>query len=345
MLEQKTIFISGQGGYHTYRIPALTVTTKGTILAFCEGRRDSGCDCGKIDLLLRRSADSGRRWSDVQVVAADGDMTCGDPCPVVDARDGTIWLPFCKNLNNGPEKMIIDGKAPRTIWMTKSADDGRTWATPWEITCYVKDPMWTWYATGPGHGIQLNSGRLIVPCDHVHGVNFNCEDPGRSHVIYSDDPAKGWRMGGVTENGTNECAAVELVDGALYLNCRNYGSERCRATAISRDGGESFCPVRRDPVLIEPVCEAGLVRSGASVLFSNPASREMRVRMTVRMSEDECRTWPLAHVLWFGPSAYSDLCVAPDGSIGCLYECGKEHPYETLTFARFDLSCMRSGTL
>ena len=53
------VFRSGEGGYHTYRIPALIETKKGTLLGFCEGRRGSRSDTGDIDLLLKRSRDGG----------------------------------------------------------------------------------------------------------------------------------------------------------------------------------------------------------------------------------------------------------------------------------------------
>ena len=175
-LKQTDLFVSGYGVYHTYRIPALVVSTKKTILAFCEGRKYGSGDAGKIDIVLKRSLDGGITWKEMQIIVADGDMTCGNPCPVVDQETGTIWLPFCKNLGDVGEGKIIEGKGPRTVWVTKSSDDGATWSKPVEITAEVKDPSWTWYATGPGHGIQLKSGRLVIPCDHITGKHLNRED-------------------------------------------------------------------------------------------------------------------------------------------------------------------------
>ena len=52
-LEQVDLFVSGAGGYHTYRIPALAVSTQGTILAFCEGRKHGG-GLGPLRTALRR---------------------------------------------------------------------------------------------------------------------------------------------------------------------------------------------------------------------------------------------------------------------------------------------------
>ncbi len=96
-LERTDVFVSGQGGYHTYRIPALIVTSNQTLLAFCEGRKNSASDTGDIDLLLKRSTDGGKTWSEPQVVWDDGPNTCGNPCPVVDETTGTIWLLLTHN--------------------------------------------------------------------------------------------------------------------------------------------------------------------------------------------------------------------------------------------------------
>src|SRR5262249_34440674 len=150
--EQGPLFVSGKDGYHTYRIPALIVTKKGTLLAFCEGRKASGSDTGEIDVLLRRSFDNGKTWTRTQVVWHDGGNTCGNPCPVVDAKTGAIWLLLTHNLGRDNQWQILDGtsKGTRTVWVASSADDGTTWSKPVEITADVKKPAWTWYATGPG---------------------------------------------------------------------------------------------------------------------------------------------------------------------------------------------------
>lgn len=348
-LTQTVLFQAGTTGYHTFRIPALTLTSNGTLLAFAEGRKDGRGDAGEIDLVLKRSFDDGVTWQPLQIVVSEAGMTCGNPCPVVDRDSGTIWLPFCKNLADGNEDLITQGKAPRTVWLTHSTDNGATWATPREITEMVKRPEWTWYATGPTHGIQLQSGRLLIPCDHIVGKYFDRQrDPYHSHVIYSDDHGESWQIGGIINEGTNECAVVELVDGGVYINCRNYVGEKRRAAAWSNDQGERFTDYRWEETLVEPICQASLVRlsdertgTANRVLFANPAST-VRERMTVRLSEDECHSWSAGKVLHAGPAAYSDLAVAADGTICCLYECGNEHPYETLTLARFDLGYLHT---
>ena len=335
-VSEQVLFRAGEGGYFGYRIPALVVTKTGSLLAFCEARKGSLSDSGDIDTVLRRSTDGGRTWSPMQVVADAGPDVCGNPCPVVDRDSGTILLPLTQNKGDGPEPKILKGEAPpRTVWLTKSSDDGQTWSPPVEISARTRRPDWRWYATGPGHGIQLRSGRIVIPCDHSTGPE---NDLWHSHIIYSDDAGASWQIGGVLDGRTNECIAVELHDGRVYLNMRNYRNTRLRAVSTSADGGLTWTPAADDPGLAEPVCQASAVRYSTNVvLFSNPASTK-RENMTIKLSYDECQTWPVAKTLHAGPAAYSDLAVLPDNTIACLYEAGDKSPYETITLALFDLA-------
>ncbi len=349
IFNETPIFISGENSYNTYRIPALVVSGDGTILAFCEGRKNSSSDTGDIDIVLKRSYDNGKTWDDMRVILDDGIDTVGNPAPVLDRETGTIWLVNTRNLASGPEKLIVEGKAPRTAWVTYSTDDGETWAELKEITDDVKKPTWTWYATGPCHGIQLKSSRLVIPCDHVDGTERDYQRTAYSHVIYSDDRGKTWQIGGIGQAGTNECVIVETMNDALYLNCRNYVGDKRRAYTWSYDSGETFTDFGWHDKLVEPICQASMIRYTDEVnhdknriLFSNPASTN-RERMTIRISYDECKSWSDGKLLYEGPSAYSDLCVAPDMTIGCLYECGKEKAYETITYAQFDLDWLTDG--
>ena len=352
--EQQNLFVSGEGGYVRYRIPALLTTQKGTILAFCEARKYTGRDSDQIDLFLRRSTDNGRSFGEAQRVATQENWVCGNPAPVQDRETGRIWLLFNKNLRDGDEAMICEAKAPREVWITHSDDDGVSWAEPREITRSVKPDTWSWYATGPCHGIQLKSGRLVIPCDHIIFKDRNRQDPYYSHILYSDDHGETWQVGGSADEGTNESTAVETVDGWLYLNCRNKyrlaQGGNYRVIAWSRDGGESFAPSVHDAALPEPICQASVVRFTEErphgrnrVLFSNPGVCDGRHHLTVRVSYDECRTWPVARVIHEGPAAYSDLCSAPDMSICCLYERGEADPYERIALARFNLAWLTGG--
>ncbi len=337
------VFVSGEGGYHTYRIPSVLVTKKGTVLAFCEGRRKGTSDTGDIDLVLRRSSDGGATWGPLQVAWDDAENTCGNPCPVVDRDTGTIWLLLTHNLGRDSERQIVEEKSQgsRTAWVSRSDDDGLTWSTPFEITKDVKKPDWTWFATGPGVGIQLKNGRLVVPCDCKYALGKK----GSSLVILSDDHGKSWRAGGAVGDTFGESQVAELSDGRLMLNMRNMNSPRReRGVATSADGGLTWSEASYDPALIEPVCQASLLHGGPELLlFSNPASTKGRVQMTVRLSRDDGKTWPVSKELYAGPSAYSCLAVLGDGQVGCLFECGAKSAYERITFHRLPLASLTAA--
>jgi sialidase-1 len=353
-LELSDVFVAGQGGYHTYRIPAIVVTTNGTTLAFCEGRKNSRSDTGKIDLLLKRSTDGGKTWSAQQVIWADGENTCGNPAPVVDQATGTVWLLMTWNSGVDREDQIgyQASRDTRRVFVTHSADEGRTWTKPREITSSVKKTDWGWYATGPANGIQLmrgaRRGRLVIPANHSTSSS-QTKAVTRSHVIFSDDHGQTWQLGGSEEEKTNESTVVELADGTLMHNMRSYHNKNRRAVATSKDCGRTWSPVKLDDALIEPVCQGSILRctwpeggEKSRILFSNPASLK-RERVTVRLSYDEGATWAVSKMIYAGPSAYSCLTVLPDKSIACLFECGKKNSYETISLARFPLSWLEES--
>lgn len=345
---QMPLFVGGTEGYHTFRIPSLIVTPRGTVLALCEGRKHGGGDSGDIDLVLRRSTDGGRTWGPLQVVWDDGANTCGNPCPVVDASTGHIVLLMTHNLGEDHEAQITAGtsKGTRTPWVCESKDDGLTWSKPREITRDVKPANWTWYATGPGIGIQVargvSKGRLVIPCNHMEAGTKR----QWSHVIYSDDHGKTWRRGGDSpQERTNESQVAELRDGRLMLNMRSADrAHKERGVCISADGGVTWTDFRYDSTLIEPICQGSILSyspaNGAAplLLFSNPADAQERKNMTVRVSRDSGATWETTASLHPGPAAYSCLTALPDGEAACLYEGGEVKPYESIIFARFALT-------
>lgn len=352
------VYRAKDGGYFIHRIPALITTQKGTLLAFCEARRGSASDSAPTDVVLRRSFDDGKTWSPAQVVAHFPSATVGNPAPVQDRKTGVIWLPLTSNPVGVTEKQIENGssKGTRTVWITHSDDDGATWAPAEEITASTKKSNWTWYATGPGNGIQLRDGRLVIPCDHKVAVTRAFY----SHIIYSDDDGKTWKLGGSAGPQTNESAVVQLADGSLLLNMRSYAGQHRRAISYSKDGGITWSPVHLDPELIGPVCQASLIRytlarqSGRNrLLFSNPADT-VRDRMTVRLSYDEGKTWPVSRLIYAGFSEYSSLAVLKDGTIGLLYDrrAGKPsaaHGFfsqngSEIVFAHFNLEWLTRGT-
>ncbi len=342
------LFESGKDGYKTFRIPAIVTSTKGTILAFAEGRKNGASDTGDIDLVLKRSEDNGKTWSALSVVWNDAENVCGNPAPVVDKSNGTIYLLCTWNLGSDHESEIIKqtSKDTRRVFVLSSVDDGQTWSVPKEITLSVKLPNWTWYATGPCHGIQeskgLAAGRLIIPCDHIEAIT----NKYFSHSIYSDDHGKSWALGGSTpQDRVNECTIAELSDGKLMLNMRNYDrSQKVRKISLSKDGGITWENIYSDKSLPEPICQGSLLQVSSTgkgknrLLFLNPADENKRQNMTLRLSFNDGSTWPKSKVLHAGPSAYSDLTRLPNGNIGCLYEAGSANPYQGIVYQEVSLS-------
>ncbi len=360
-VETAVVWESEVGGYNTYRIPSVIMTSKGTLLAFCEGRVKSRSDTGDIDLVAKRSHDGGRTWSEQSIVWDDSIHTCGNPCPVTDNNTGDVVLLMTHNPGNEHEKDIQAGTVAqgRTVWVTRSSDDGITWSEPKNITSQTKDPAWGWYATGPGIGIQLthapHSGRLVIPANHSIKLETNGEtiNENGAHTIYSDDGGKTWKMSKPVRPSCNESQVVELSDGRLMLNSRSYEDPKFRRISFSSDGGETWSEPKIESQLIEPRCQGSTIRFVSDkapqnpwILFSNPGTQSGRQNLTIRGSSDDGKTWPVAKTLEPGYAAYSCLIQLNENTVGCLYEGSKPgRPYQWIAFARFKLDWLFEASI
>ncbi|MBN2651941.1 MAG: exo-alpha-sialidase [Spirochaetales bacterium] len=337
-ISAQPIFQLGENGYFGYRIPSIISVGEGKLVAFAEGRKESLSDAGRIDLVSKRSDDFGKTWSEMIVVWSDGANTCGNPCPVFIEDEQKIVLLSTWNNSRDREGQIWAKQSidTRRVFVLESLDLGLTWSEPREITDMAKRPEWGWYATGPGVGIILqhgqNKGRIIIPSDHSDGTNAN------SHLIYSDDNGKTWEIGAIVGPGSNECQAVELDNGDIILNMRraNPFDQPVRLQAISKDGGLSFedgefgkINLTKD---IDPRCQAGFVRRGGLIVFSN-ANSTKRKNMTVKLSYTNDTNWDKIIPVFAGPSAYSCPVIDKSGRIGLLFEAGGTFRYEGIWFA------------
>ena len=345
--ELKYIFKSGSEGYNTFRIPSIITTDSGVVLAFAEGRKNSSSDSGDIDLVLKRSIDGGKTWGDLIIIRDDSTNVCGNPSPVIDRKTGKIFLLSTWNRGDDTESEIINMTSvdTRRVYVMNSIDEGLSWSKPIEITDKVKKPNWTWYATGPVHGIQIREGskkgRMIIPCDHIEANTKKYY----SHIIYSDDGGSSWNIGGASpQDQVNECSVAEIGKGKLILNMRNYDrTQMNRKISISNDYGESWGDIYDDKALVEPICQASILRYSFKgygrndLLFINPADKNKRLNMTLRLSNDLGRTWKGEFILHEGPSAYSDITKLRNGNVGCLFEAGKNSPYEGIVYREVDV--------
>lgn len=113
-VDRTLVFASGSGAYNTFRIPAIVTSKSGELLALAEGRKAGAGDAGNIDIVLRRSRDQGQTWSPLQVIWADANHTCGNPCPVMDREMGTLWLLLTWSRGDDHESQIIAQSRPAT---------------------------------------------------------------------------------------------------------------------------------------------------------------------------------------------------------------------------------------
>ena len=379
-MEKVDLFEAAKEGYTLYRIPGIVVTKRGTVLAYCEARKSDKGDWGTIDILLRRSTDGGKTWGPranianvpgpkaknpvalAQKLATPGEVTYNNPVAIAHATGGVTFL-FCLEYAR--------------CFMMHSDDDGVTWSQPLEITGtfdkFRPEYDWKVLATGPGHGIQLKTGRLVVPVWISLGTGGHAHRPSVTSVIYSDDLGRTWSRGEIAGpnegdwNIPNETCAVQLADDRVLLNMRSESKANRRLLTTSRDGATGWSRPQFHDQLLEPICMASMVRlseplgtNRSRILFSNPdnlsradgkevaGKNRDRKNVSVKLSYDEAATWPVSKTIEPGFSGYSDLAVANDGTILLFYERGSTdgaNIYKTglLTVARFNLEWLTDG--
>lgn len=318
----------GDEGYKCYKIPTLMRTGNGTLLAFIEARKEQCGDGGWIDIRLRRSFDDGATWTQSAMVYGEAttekNVTIGDHSPVWDEVTQTVHLIFTRDNTD-------------TLY-TSSADHGATWAAPKDISTQVSGPH---YFAGTGHagGIQLPSGRLIIP---MHG------DRGTCHGVYSDDHGETWLQGG--NAGDDECQFQQLANGTLIAVSRHTATKTGFNTiAYSHDDGLTWTEPVANKDLPSPIagCETSFVAHANGKLYhSGPESHILRMHMVVKVSEDSGLTWQKFYSPWSGSAAYSSLALLGDrddasAPVGLFYERnrGPMIVFEARgqTFTRFDV--------
>jgi sialidase-1 len=369
--ETQDLFKDGDDpSYSIYHIPGIVVTAKGSVLAWCEARKQQagGSDWDDIRILLRRSTDDGKTWSPPRSIAEVPGPKAKNPVSQrlkgVDRGAVTYNNPVLIADRDGPVHMLFCLEYMRCFYQ-RSEDDGLTWSEPAEITPtfegFKKDYPWAVLATGPDHGIQLRTGRLIVPIWLSTGTGGNAHRPSVTATITSDDRGKTWRSGEIAVPCTeewinpNETVAVELADGRVMLNVRSESRAHRRLVTVSPDGASRWSTPLFDDALLEPICMGGIVRydhGGKSLLlFSNPHNLDRqdgkaepgkgrdRKNLSVKASRDEGRTWWINKTIEPGPSTYSDLAVTKVGTILCFYGRGTRPGFagDRLTLARFNL--------
>ncbi len=378
-LEKLDLFSVAGSGYNVYHIPGIVVTAKGHRARVVRGPAE-GWRLGAISIsssaarpttakpgASRRSSPKspGPKTKNPFALAIKNvnpaDVTYNNPVLIAD-RDGTVHMLFCLEYMR--------------CFYTRSTDDGVTWSAPVEITATFEKfrPAYDWkvLATGPNHGIQLRTGRLIVPVWLSTGTGGNAHRPSASpRPIYSDDAGKTWQAGEIAVPYTeewinpNETVAIELADGRVMLNVRNESKAHRRLVTTSKDGATGWSTPKFD----DAICSSRSAwaassatpsrRTAAKIASSSPTpttstradgkeepgKNRDRKNVSVKLSYDEGKTWPVTKPVEPGYSAYSDLAVTKSGTILCFYGRGAKLGFagERLTVARCNLEWLTDG--
>jgi len=365
---------------HTYRIPGLTTTNKGTLLATYDIRRESGRDLqGHIDIGVSRSTDGGNTWEPMKIALDMGEWGglpqkfngVSDANILVDRTTGDIYIAglwmfgvinsegkWLEGLNNESKDWNhqwrnmgsqpgFGVKETSQFIITRSSDDGQSWSEPVNLTKMCKKEEWWLWAPAPGHGITLVDGTLVFP---TQGRDKNGET--FSNLTYSKDGGKTWTTSNAAYHNTTENMAVQLSDGSIMLNMRDNrnrtekGIKNGRAIATTSDLGETWKEHETSHgALIECVCMASIHKHDFKdkhgfnknvLFFSNPNSKYMRHKQTIKVSFDEGHTWPEKYWMELDEgrgAGYSCLTSIDENTIGILYEGSQAH----MTFQVIDV--------
>lgn len=325
---------AGDDGVHTYRIPGITITDKGTLIAVYDIRYKNSSDLpGNIDVGMSRSADGGKTWSAMKIIMDMGEPHdnngVGDPSVLFDPVIKKIWVSALWSKGNRSIAGSKPGLTPDETGqfaVVSSADDGLTWTEPNSITPQVKNPAWKIFFPGPGTGVAMQDGKIVFPAQY-----WDAGGIPHSTIVYSADHGQTWKSGIGAKSNTTESAVVETVPGTLMLNMRdNRGS--FRSVATTNNMGAAWTEHHTSyGALQDPVCMGSLIKANVRVkgglknvlFFSNASTQSGRYNFTIKGSLDLGETWQPANELLVDERksyGYSALTKVDENTIGVLYE-------------------------
>lgn len=333
-VKRKAIAIrkAGDGGVHTFRIPGMVQTSKGTLVAVYDIRYTTTQDLpGNIDVGMSRSTDGGETWEPMKVIMDMGapheNNGVGDPAIVFDpVRNkllvAALWSKGNRSIAGSGPGFSADETGQLVI--SESTDDGVSWTAPISITQQVKDSSWLLFFQGPGNGMVMKNGTIVFAAQYW--------DPSRiphSTIIYSVDGGKNWQRGTGAKANTTEAQAIETSEGKIMLSMRdNRGGYRTVST--TKDLGKTWTEhITSSRALPDPVCMAGFTkervmwkgRARDIVFFSNPATSIGRYNISIKASDDLAESWQYKLLvderMCYG---YSVMCKTDNHTIGLLYE-------------------------
>ncbi|TKC09531.1 sialidase family protein [Pedobacter frigoris] len=319
---------------HTYRIPGMITTDKGTLISVYDIRYDHSGDLpANIDVGMSRSTDQGETWEGMKNImdmeGPNDNSGVGDPAILFDPATKTIWVTALWSKGNRSIAGSGPGLTPEETGqfaLTFSTDDGLTWAKPYSITKQVKNPEWRLFFPGPGNGIAMADGKLVFPAQY-----WDAQKMPHSTLIYSEDHGKTWKSGIGAKSNTTESQLVETTPGTLMLNMRD-NRGKFRSVSTTTNMGQSWSTHATSyNTLTDPVCMAGFIKARVNIkgemkdvlFFSNQNNPKSRQDFTIKASLDMGETWLPANQLLIDERksyGYSALSKVDDNHIGILYE-------------------------
>ena len=352
IISRTVLYQPGDYGSANYRIPAVITARDGSIVAATDKRKYNESDLPEdIDIVCNRSTDGGLTWSEPVTIALGTGYNhgFGDCALSWDNNENGLIAVFV----GGPGLWNSTSSNPIRSYMSRSYDNGMTWTAPVDITdfifgsnCVVPEHR-TWRASffGSGNGLLTSTGRIMF----VAAIRETTAQSLNNYAVYSDDNGETWHVSGRASVGGDEAKVVELSDGRILMSIRHNGR---RWYNISQDGGETWqSSVSTWNDLVTPACNGDIIRYTSvnqgyntnRLLHSLPYGSE-RSHVTVYVSYDEGETWPVSKCIVPYSSAYSSLCVLPDGTIGLYVEEKQdgETGYSTV-FYNFTLDWLTNG--
>ncbi|XP_074538999.1 sialidase-3-like [Halichoeres trimaculatus] len=364
-LQRQTVFKSDRK--RVYRIPSLFYERESeTLLAFAEQRK-SYKDASSKHLVMSRGRlkeeNNSIEWSAptrVEKAHLHGHRPM-NPCPLYEKTSKTLFLFFiCVEGNYSEFYQIHFNKNKARLCYIKSNDGGQSWSEVTDLTDVLSEiRTWATFAVGPGHGIQTESGRLIVPM-YRYVWRTLCDQPPNALYLFSNDQGVNWHLSSIIEKESLECEMAEVSDdtGLKYIYCNARCKESYRVEALDRAG---FTVLEQDETLVEEGCHGSVVSFPAQsevsqdddqsqnlnkwLLFSHPSHKSKRIDLGVYLNETPllAKTWSKPWIMNSGPSGYSDLAYIGEGRFVCLFECGESDEIEQIASVVFRYSDVKQG--